>query len=119
MPLSPEAVAAAANDFFAIGETIEREGRREATVVRTNNQAAIPAEALAELKGNDCRPLQDSTHWVCVGRGPCFRGIVELGHNEGATYIPPVWKDDAWQSTVYALRSDSSVVILCHQVDLP
>jgi hypothetical protein len=73
--------------------------REEATVVRTNDEAAIPSGAMAEIMNSPVRtPPDDSPYWTNEGRGPVF---------------------GTWQSDVFALTDNPDVVILCHVIEVP
>lgn len=99
---------AAKNDWFLAGKCYEVGTRIEMPVVRTNNEAAIPPAAVAELEASPMRrPAQDSQYWEKLNDAPSF-------HTPGAPK-----EFGSWRSTAYALKENPEVVILCHQEDVP
>lgn len=96
-----EAVAQALNSDWFVASPEQCHGHRtEISVARSNNAGAIPAEAKAELQTSPiCQPQANSQYWKSEGRGPEMLG--------------------GWQSHIYSLKTNPSVIILCHQVDAP
>jgi hypothetical protein len=99
---------AARQPYFTSGEEVYRSGfRTELPIARTNNLEAIPEAALKEIKESGAaRPPSNSAYWQEVsGATPSFLCVHTISND--------------WSSDAFVLKTDHSVVVVCHRLDIP